>query len=374
MRTFQARVKFALRDILTGDELMAYDERFNGLLHIMGPTTINLGAGEVYNSLDLGSELKSYVSGASVLVLATDTPGVQYVVGADPIPRAALTPRYLLTGAEDILSGDFSSAPSATYAGAGNWLNHTGAPGAGAYANVEAMRYAIGEDYPVQMNGNTILIQGADAQGNNLHFPCVRHIWGRDNKVDLGAVNDSLEFRWWQRIGTGPPGHFRFGSYPYTTETREEDLADATGATTDPVYAAPPSNVEATVQNAMGAFYQYEGSADQGVDNIWSTTEAPKSFFTAFNHPVSAEACDWSRITWFEYLMDYGATSPGTTNYCGPIGLIHRGQGYRTLDTCAVELLNFTDASGPYDRSRISITLLAPTAHAARVQLFLGVA
>lgn len=371
-RTVQARVRMALRDIRTGRELMAYDERFNGLQHWLGPLTLKLTPGQTHQRLNLGSTIRDYVSGTSVLVLTTDTPGVIYTIGANPVDENAMAPGYLLTGAETVLEQDFVASPSPSHDAAGSWLHNTST-----WSDLAGEYYFLFDTLAtgqVSHGGVTIKCPVTDDIGVDHNRRSIRYVWGRNNKVNLGGLNDPLEFRQWIKAGALEEGQahvLRFGSYPYGTTTREEDLADTDGAITDVTYSKPTTDNTAILATRMGPYFNYSGIDSKMQAGQWSATYSTKTEFVAKNDDFG-KVPDWSRITWMELYL---SNSVGDDLEMGPLAVLYRSQGMRFLDTVAIETLDFNGSEGSlYDRSNIAMTFIGPPNHHAKVQIFLGVA
>jgi hypothetical protein len=275
--------------------------------------------------------------------------------------------RLLLTGQETTRDQNFLTTPTPVYAAGGNWLNQTGngAP------DLDIFRKGLADDQQVSYGGETIFVDENVSGNGTKNRVLVRHVWGRENQVNLGSVDDGLEFDFWVKSGVvNNQGLLRFGSYPYDTDTREEDLADTDGDGDDTGYltltdggpAAPlDTYFECNIESVYNVNY---------LQDVWNHYRLRKTDFTSVA-PGSAGP-DWSRITWMEMLQ----TSPSAGYWIGPIVLTGAGMNFRLLDIAALEIIHWHDIVSGYPeertRDRATLCLFGPPSHGANVKVYWG--
>lgn len=368
--TYQARLKFRVTDLRSGEDLISHMRTYPGLNHIIGPGVINLSPGQTHVRLEIpnplatlaGSGVATGIDTRSVIVLATDTPGVLYNISTAAPDREALKPPFILTDlGGTIRTQNFNTNPTPVYADPGNWLNQS--PVSGTNLNMRMKTVTKQRIHQGTLTGEIdgVTIPGPFGPGE------ARFVFGRNNKVNLGSPNDGMSFGFWaKRSNALVTGMFiGLGSHPYTVETNELDLADTDGDENDTNYL--------TTMGVAGTFFppQFHSVATvMAGNNLWQFVQYEKPDLTIAQ--LSGVDPDWSRITWASFN---GGFNTGDDLFFGPLWVISRGFGFRSLDTYAVETLHWNDPGSVTirDRTSIALTIHAPPTYSAKVQYFVGI-
>lgn len=213
----------------------------------------------------------------SVVVIACPTGGLLAHIAPQATDADVIDPCYLLTGGEDVLSQVQDGTADPVFTAGGSWVNHEA--GSGALYDTLRFEALLHADDPQQIHhGGTYWRQnlaGAVALES-------RYVWGRDNYVNLGAVDDGLAFTFWVKADESLTSlELRFYSYPYTS-ARVEDPDETDGDTDDLVYAT---------EAAPAAYFSVDCLPQFADDGNWNRIRVDKSAFSATLTP------EWSRIT-----------------------------------------------------------------------------
>jgi hypothetical protein len=379
VQQWQARLEVAVEGVGRGDSLARYFKTFKNLRHIVGPHEAVLRPGQNYQHIRLGGPFEAYGwhlgPARSLLVVATDTPGVRYALSTDPQNQNTLsTPQLLWNFSETIHSADFGANPTPSYDADGepSWLNHTGAVDAGGGAH--SLRFSLLTDSAayVRYGGNTG--KGSRYLGDGSVSDSVecRIVWGADYKKDLGQPNDALRFGYWLNCTSAPNGGSRlsFASHPFLRGvTNEEGLSATSGTPLDSEY------VNRLIQGNMQITPHYTNTIGISADDLarWQWVEHAKCDFTHQSGANPDDEVDWSRIT-LASVSGLGDTYHEMM--FGPCVVFTEASPLRHVETVVAETVDWRTKYAPHtnlDRSAATLTLMSPPGVTARVKYFLGV-
>lgn len=385
MSQFRARLRVSLTDVKTGAPIVPDQNRdYGSLKHIIGPGEIELRPGESYRKLVIPHPLSTYPSVAqdrtvllprSLLVLATDTPGVMYSLGTGaPSTNALSTPRLL---------ADFKDAPFQVTLQADTpnydpvtprYIDSQATTTVG--PTVQYLRLKRVTDQIVKYGGWTGYIP-SDLNGFDFPFGESRYMWGRDNKVNLGSLTDNLVFCFWinRNIG-GSTAWLTLLSYPYRPNTKESDLSATAGTPTDANMIKEMFPGETQIANEPFSYAEISGFAAGVTDDRWRFVQVRKQDFT-HNEMGTGQTIDMERITWMSVASGSlgGTTGLGTGIHFGPIFLMQEAMNFRRLDTAAIEtiLWDGENTDDYQNRDSVNLILTAPPDRTAKVKYFLGI-
>lgn len=386
-QTWNARLKLSVLDQHGNAVLPELVKSYPGIQHIVGPGVIELKDGETYKHISLNFPLKAYPSvsqttkakiSRSLLILTTDTPGVYYSIGSDPMPAGTLsTPRAIFDFSNEPMQFTENAAPSFDDE-TPRFRNYNDTKAAAA-AGFEGpiFRFQRLTNQQVKYGGYTGYLPPAYSASAEPRGEA-RFIWGRDNPQNFGSANDSLSFCFWcKRPDDGTSTWFTLLSYPFLPTTIESDLSATIGTDEDLNWFEEmfPGHLGMT----GAAVRVMEITQPTDYENKWRFIQGRKQDFQLFGLgvPVGTDI-DWSRIT--ACSIASGSLPVDSGHYFSPVFMLPEAAVMRRLDVMAVEsiLWGGTETvqdcgnSDYYDRLGASLVISAPPGQTARVQYFLG--
>lgn len=278
---------------------------------VFAPAKVQLEAGEI-RSVQLAHALTAEASPkASLFLVVTDAPGVLCSIGQNSTDYNVRSSGWLLTGTEDRLSQAQSGLVTPVFTSGGCWLNHLPASVA-AYKWIKCFQYTRDPTLHEQQfhYGGDYVRAETDVDAGDAGNPNViaAYIWGRNNYVNLGTVNDGKLFQFWFSPDTPLEAanmtyKLQLISYPFSTGLPDDEIPAALGVTTDVEvvkYATQAPYFEASFQTQLDSTYKA------------SLVTLKKSDFSRVGWVTGGETRYpvWSRITQLRILGLAGAYSP----------------------------------------------------------------
>lgn len=386
-QTWNARLKLSVLDQHGNAVIPELVKSYPGIQHIIGPGVVELQPGELYKNVSLNFPLKDYPLvnettkekiSRSILILTTDTPGVYYSIGTNPMPSGTLsTPRALF---------DFSAEPMQFTANAApsyddetprfrNYNDTKTVLAAGFEGPI--FRFQRLTDQQVKYGGYTGFLPQAYSASAEPRGEA-RLIWGRENPQHLGSADDQLSFCFWcKRPVDGTSTWFTLLSYPYLQSTREDDIPAWMGTNIDLSWFEEMFPGHLGLSGA--AVRVLEITQPDDYEDKWRFIQGRKQDFQLFGLavPVGTDI-SWDRVTACAFASGSLPTDSG--HYFSPVFVLPEAATMRRLDVMAVESILWGGTAAVadcheekyYDRLGASLVLTAPPGQTARVQYFLG--
>jgi hypothetical protein len=408
LQKWQAELELAIEDLGSGEALFRHAKTYPSLRYVMGPQEVVIRPDQRYVNIHIPGPLGTYAfsqATRSLLVLATDTPGVRYCVSQKPIGNHSLSlPRLIwdFSDSETVLNADFITSPTPSYDAdyRGTWLNHTNwaNTGAGVNASLLRCRHQNVSRGGVNREGTHVRCpaQVIDVDGNGLGLQPTqdveaRIVFGKDGRLNLGGQpdgNTNVCLGLWLYVPSEPIGEtdmrVSVGSYPFSMTlqsigvevTNIEDVGAAIGGVGDSYYTYPCTKTNNLLPVGSGYKGYYKNiTIEEPVPGEWCFFELPLADFDPMQ-TVSEVNGDvfgtWEAITWMSVAFH---DTNQKDMWFGPMTAYTKDYPLRHLDLCAVETFDWRKLT-PFELfdpdQGITLTLMPPPGFEARVSYFLG--